>query len=78
MSINNLHGIENVQARQVADINNILYNEENPPPLSDMQNNLLKINDSMGILNDGMKNVLSDQSNVKKLVTKEKHISRLT
>lgn len=72
MSINNLHGIENVQARQVADINNILYNEENPPPLSDMQDNLLKINDSMGILNDGMKNVLSDQSNVKKLVTKEK------
>lgn len=72
MSINNLHGIENVQARQLADINNILYNEENPPPLSDMQDNLLKINDSMGILNDGMKNVLSDQSNVKKLVKKEK------
>ena len=37
-----------------------------------MQDNLLKINDSMGILNDGMKNVLSDQSNVKKLVKKEK------
>ena len=72
MSINNLHGIENVQARQLADITNVLYNEENPPAMSNMQENLLKINDSMGVLNDGMKNVLSDQTNVKKLVKREK------
>ena len=72
MSMNNLHGIENVQARQLADITNILYNEENPPSLSDMQTNLLEINNSMGVLNDGMKNVLSDQSNVQNLVQGEK------
>lgn len=71
MSINNLHGIENVQARQIADITNVLYNNENPPPLSDMQDNLMQINDSMGVLNDGMKNVLSDQINVKDLVQRE-------
>lgn len=71
MSINNLHGIENVQARQIADITNVLYNNENPPPLSDMQDNLMQINNSMSALNDGMKNVLSDQINVKDLVERE-------